>query len=126
MRNYLRRWPQGVFEDNNGTVVPVTDVYVSLTAATNNQSIVSAVSGKQIIALGIIASSQGLATQINLKNGSGGTVRSIIVLPANTVADPNVILPFDELGWMRTDSGVALVADCGAVAANISVRYITA
>jgi hypothetical protein len=119
--------PTAIFEQNpsKGGVCPVKQVVVTLASATANQTVVAAVAGKSILVLDLNCYSQGAASTVTLKNGSGGTVKRAYYVPANTLQDPNVIVPPTAWGLAKTDLGVGLFADTtGAAAVVISLNYI--
>lgn len=116
-------WPDKMYEDSTGALV-VKTAYVSLTAATNNQLMVTAVSGKKILVLSGHLTSLGAQSDVAFLSASGGAVRKYLTIPANTVATPNVELVYNPVGWVATNSGEGLYMNCGAVAVNADVRYI--
>ena len=119
--------PINLFEQNEskGGVCEVKDVVVTLTAATANQTVIAAVTGKSIVVLEGNLYSEGTAATVNFINGSGGAGRKKYYVPANTLAQPNVQLPRVEWGIMRTGSGTGLFANTsGGAAVVVSLTYI--
>jgi hypothetical protein len=126
MTNFTRYWPAGVFEDKDGVVVPVKDVSVVLIAATANQAVIAAVSGKEIRILSGCIVSAGAVTSALFKSASGGTTKTAYIVPPNTAAavSGNVILEPNLFGWFRTTAGEGLFCDTGAVGVRVSLNYI--
>lgn len=119
--------PGRVFEQNfeKGGVCIVKDRVLAAVAATNNQLVVTAVSGKALMVIGGIFYSAGIATTLLFKSASGGASRYNVQVPVNTAATPNVFLPFNEAGYFRTVVGEGIYVDnTAAVVANISINYI--
>ena len=119
--------PLGIFEQNEakGGVCEVKEKVVTLTAATANQTVVAAVTGKSIVVLEGNLYSQGVAASVAFLDGSGGTVKKRYYIPANTLAEPNVQLPRVEWGLMRTTAGTGLFAStAGGAAVECSITYI--
>lgn len=109
--------------EKDGVCAPVT-FEIELTAATANQSVVAAVTGKVISVLALTCETDGVATFCTLKNGSGGTRLHNIGVPAIAVgvAHPR---QFNVAGWANTEAGVGLFADTGAAITRLSITYIT-
>jgi hypothetical protein len=123
VKEYSRFWYKGVFEDQNDVVL-IKGSYSSYTAGTNNQLAVAAVTGKQIIVVSAQMTSLGTAGAVGFISASGGTGLDYYTIPANTVSDPNVTLPFDLGGHFETVAGQGLyINTSGASAINIRVRY---
>ena len=119
--------PLGIFEQNpaKGGVCQVKTVAVTLLAATANQTVIAAVTGKSIVVLEGNLYSQGVAASIGFLDGSGGTVLKRYYLPANTLAQPNVQMPPTVWGLLKTTSGTGLFAStAGAAAVDVSLTYI--
>jgi hypothetical protein len=119
--------PLGIFEQNpaKGGVCELKEKVVTLTAATANQTVVAAVTGKSIVVLEGNLYSEGTAATVNFLNGSGGSGLKKYYIPANTLAEPNVQLPRVEWGLMRTTAGTGLFATTsGGAAVVVSITYI--
>lgn len=119
--------PLAIYEqrpDKGGVCEPKT-VAVTLTGATNNQTVIAAVTGKKILVLSGNICSLGAAGLCSFKNGSGGTAFSRYYIPANTVASPNVSMNWLPDGLFQTTSGTGVFADnaSGDLVA-VSLRYI--
>lgn len=111
--------------DGKKTLCQVKEKVVTLTAATANQTVVPAVTGKSIVVLEGNIYSQGVAASIAFLDGSGGTVIKRYYVPANTLAEPNVQMPPARWGLLRTSSGVGLFAStAGGAAVELSISYI--
>jgi hypothetical protein len=121
---YTQYFMTGIFyEIINGEHSPcvVKDVYAALLAATANQSIVPAVTGKRIVVLSGTLASDTVASSITFKSASGGTNKHLFYLPAN----PSIIqIPPQPWGAFNTNSGEGLFADTGGAAQRVSLRYI--
>lgn len=125
MTPYFRLWPNKMFEDAQG-VCSVTDVVFSAAGATNNQQVVAAVSGKVILVLSGNLRSTNAIGSLTFKSASGGTSKRAYQVPVNTVATPNIEIPWSPFGAFRTNSGEGLFVDnSGADPITISLTYIT-
>lgn len=103
--------------EKGGVPVSPETKYNALTAGSTNNLILAGVASKRIRLLSLIGSSQtGTATSISLLDGSGGTVIALITIPANSSAEPNVILDLSKYGWADTTSGTGLYVNCSAAA----------
>lgn len=122
--DFIRRWYKGSFANANGEDVLVKDISLTLSAATNNQQVIAAVSGKEIRVLSGNIISAGLESSIVFKSASGGTAKQGYIVPPTSSDTPNVTLEPNEFGWMRTTAGDGLFADVGAVALRVSLNYI--
>lgn len=115
---------KGIF----GTPDEIYEVYdnsLVLTAATNNQLMVTGAAGYQVVLLSFDVNSVGAASSIAIKDASAGTIKKRIFVPANTVAQPNVIFPLSIApGYVRTTSGNGLYVDCGAVSVNLNFQHM--
>lgn len=111
--------------ESKGGVCEVKHAFVVLTAATANQTVIAAVTGKKIVVLeGTIVNTSTTTTALTFKNGA--TNMRGYVIPANNIgADPNVPIYTSEYGCMRTSSGTALLADTAAgTSLWVSLSYI--
>lgn len=122
-KEFNRYFDRSIFEDQNDCVL-VKSQYFDGTAATANQSLVAAVTGKKIRIISMLLTSNGAQSSVLFKNGSGGTNLMVCTIPANTVAEPNVIWPFDPCGIVESSSGVGIFVDVGAVRVLGGIRYI--
>jgi hypothetical protein len=120
--------PKGIYEQRSdkGGVCVVKDVYITLLAGTANQSIIAAVTGKGIMVLSGSIRSTNAAGTITFLDGSGGARLCSKYLPALAGnVDPNVQLPPQWWGNMRTTSGTGLFATTtGADTVIVSLNYI--
>ena len=115
---------KGVFSTTQEVTEPVGQ-FNALLAATANQLLVTAVPGFRIVVLSFSANSAGLASYVGFKNGSGGAIRHFFLVPANTANPPNVQFDLNIApGYFKTDAGVGLYADTGAVAVNLNFQYM--
>jgi hypothetical protein len=115
-----------LFSDKNGTR-EIKDAFLQATAATNNQSIVSAVTGKKIVVLSLAAHSLGAGERIVFKSASGGANKRSYWVQDVTVCTSscNTQEPFNPSGIFRTNTGEGLFVDNNSAAAvNISIEYI--
>lgn len=123
----LSGWNPGqMFYDKNG-VREVKDAFKQATAATNNQEVVAAVSGKKIVVLSMVAHSLGAGERIVFKSASGGSNKRSYWVQDVTVCTSscNTQEPFNPSGIFRTNTGEGLFVDNNSAAAvNISVEYI--
>lgn len=125
MRDYIRYWPAGVFEDKDGVVVPCKFVSLDQAAASSNVQAVAAVTGKKIKVLKITVSSDTVETQIRFKNGSGGGNLYFIVAPDITLNPPNADIDGGLFGLCETSAGTGLYFDTGAGDdVHINLTYI--
>lgn len=118
-----------VFTGQNPASTPVsivTEVSITLTATTNNQTVVAAVTAERIIVTSVVLHSDNAAGQVIFLSGSGGTRKRSYWVPANTVATPNVFEGYNPHGIFRTDAGTGLFANNGSASAvYCSVTYFT-
>ena len=125
---YLQYFAAGIFyEMVDGVRKPceVKDVLFSAAAATNNQSVIAAVTGKKIVVLHGTMRSANVQGTVSFKSASGGTNKKAYTIPVVTAATPNVeILPV-PWGAFRTNTGEGLFVDTtGADPITISLTYI--
>lgn len=108
-----------------GEVCQMMSAFLSASVA-NDQTVITAVSGKRIRVMGLqmVSGGAGISTT-SLKNGSGGTFLASVTAPANTSATPNVFWPIAESGYFETDTGVGLFIDVGTTACNVTILYLT-
>lgn len=103
--------------------LPLKTAVVELSTG-NNQSIVSAVSGKRIRVMGFDAQSN-TTTQGELEfiDGSGGSA-----LYMSLYCPPSSSPPFQKdisfTGYFETSTGTGLFADCVTAAVNVTVYYV--
>jgi len=110
--------------DQGGICTP-KNVAVTLTGATNNQTVIAAVTGKKILVLSGNICSLNAAGLVSFKDGSGGTVFSRYYVPANTVATPNVPMNWLPDGLFQTTAATGVFADnTSADQIVVSLRYI--
>lgn len=117
-------FPAGIYSDKNAQCELKDKVFFAA-GATNNQAVITAVSGKRLYIVSMNIYTSGIATDVVFKSASGGTNKYACQIPANTVATPNFTLGFKPDGWFNTETGEGLYVDViAAVQTNISVRYI--
>lgn len=101
----------------------IKHIFVALTAATANQTVIAAVTGKEIHVLEGNLAAVGAAGAITLKNNTTN-IKGYNV-PANTSATPNVPILGYEYPVMKTGTGLALMADtAGGSVIWVSLTYI--
>lgn len=125
--NYTINYPAVLFQEINGTPIQIQNAVLNSAVTGNNQLLVAAVSGKIVRVLSISFNAND-ANIIALKSGSGGTLLLEILGVSPTIALPNIIYPFQFIGWCDTAVGVGLYADVinvGASLASLSIQYIT-
>lgn len=122
--DFLRYFPGKVFETVKDGVCAIASGHLQATAATANQALLTAVSGKIIILLQLSMCSRGAASDIALFSASAGTLIGVWDIPANTVATPNVILPPAPWGIVQSKVGEGLYVNCGAVSVDINYEWI--
>lgn len=122
----LRICPPDVYFDNKG-VCTLKQVVVQLTAATNNQTVIAAVTGKLLRIFRVVLHPIGNAAErVVFKSGSGGTNLASywLITPTGATANVNVIDHAPIEGLFDTASGVGLFADNSVgQAVNCTVRY---
>lgn len=112
------------FESASGVIrgVPIQSFSIDLTAATANQTVISAVAGKNIL---VISAQLAAIADTDVVITSAGVARSPkIYLGTTGTRKLNETFPPNDLGWWETDTGSRLAANCGANAATLSIRYI--
>jgi len=114
--------PCFMFMDTNQAPIEIKTKHVLVTAGATNVQVVAAVTGKRLRILSVVAEHPTTASELALKDGSGGANLLLLAIAAGAA---NQILPPNSLGWCDTSAGVGLYADAGAGAnVNVSVRYI--
>lgn len=107
-----------------GEACKLKSVYLQTTVA-NNILVVTGVSGKIIRVMGILADSTAATIAgLTFKSASGGTNILHMVVPANSSATPNALLPITDSGYTETNTGEGLFVDCVTTAANVTLFYI--
>jgi len=116
--------PPKVYEVN-GVVAPLQTIQIIAAGATNNQTVIAAVTGSHIRVMGWRCQANGAAiSSINFKDGSGGTIKSIFNAPPNTNGDVD-FLPVIDAGYFDCSLSTGLFVDIGtATGALITVFYI--
>ena len=90
-------------------------------AASGDNSIVAAVSGKKIRVLALFLVAAGGVT-VRFESGASGTA---LTGQMNLVANTGFVLPFNPLGWFETGTGVLLNLELsGAVSVDGSLVYV--
>lgn len=123
--------PIGLFEQNpaKGGVCTVKQSVVGYAAGTNNNAVVSAVTGYKIRCVSLkVVSIAAAATSVLFKNGVAGTaIANAMPVIANNVAIPNgfLYLPDSILGHFDNATSDSVVVDVAAGAGvEICFRYI--
>ena len=116
--------PHAMFETQKDGVIAIRTVNVTPAGGAANSLVITAVTGKVIRILDVVASSTGAASSVGFFSGSAARLIRVIQVPANTVATPNVILGPSELGVMTLDVSTGLYVNLGAVSVDLSVNYI--
>lgn len=119
----MQFYPGKRFEQNNG-VCPVYTVTVNPLAVAANTLIITGVTNKKISIVGGCAHSTGVATTLSLRTGSSGTAIRYIILPANTVANPNIPLVATPGDVLEMNTGEGLYIDNGAAVVLLTINYI--
>lgn len=121
MADFQRLNPLAFYETPK-EVCPVLNKFVSLGVAAN-QTVITAVTGKRIRVMGIIAQSNNAASgTLSLLDGSGGTALFTYPLPTN--AQPAMQLPIANPGYMETTTGNGLFATVTVQAIIANIFYI--
>lgn len=121
---FYNYYAKGIF-GTPGEVYEIYDNSLTLTAATNNQLMVTGAAGYRIVLLSFDVNSTGAASSIAIKESSGGTIKKRIFVPANTGAQPNVVFPLSIApGHVRAAPGNGLYVDCGAISVNLNFQHI--
>ena len=90
-------------------------------AASGDNSIVAAVSGKKIRVLALFLVAAGAVT-VRFESGASGTA---LTGQSNLVANTGLVLPFNPVGWFETATGVLLNLELsGAVSVDGSLVYV--
>lgn len=96
--------------------------FANIATATTDGAIVTAVSGKRIRVLAVVAINAGTATTItfNSKSGGAGTAISAAFQALNN----GPILPYAPVGWFQTNSGEGLTATTSAAGSTFGVQVV--
>lgn len=122
---YVKYFATNIFTDSTRNVCEVKDAFLQATAATNNQSLIAAVTGKKIVVISLALHSLGAAGHIVFKSGNAGTNLRSYLAPVNTSASPMIQEPLNFAGIFRTASGIGLFLDNNSAAAvNVACSYI--
>lgn len=79
-------------------------------AATPDNTLVAAVTGKKIRVLAMFAIMTGTAVTIRFESGAGGTALTGQMTPSQ---GGGFVLPFNPVGWFETNSGELLNLELG-------------
>ncbi len=118
--------PKGIFEQNEvkGGVCQVKDVFFTLLAVTNNQVVISGITGKRIVILHGQITATSAAGYVLLNSNPGGN-RKGFYIPASTTIEPNVFFGDQKWGYMRTATSQSIVMDnLSAQPIWVSLTYI--
>jgi len=112
----------------SGQVYPLLSVTFTLTAATNNQTILAAITGppaRIIRVMGGVFQSDAnvVGGYMSLKNGSGGTKKFGAIYPSLSSLPP-FLLPVIDSGYFETTAGVGLFADAGPQVMLGTIFYV--
>lgn len=121
---YNTFYPNAIFANQYGNC-PTVNFSGAVAVGTNNNLLVTAVTGSRIVVVSYNVLSAGAAdTLLTFKSASGGTNIYFEEAPANTKT-PNKGI-FNPCGHFETIVSQGLYVDCGAGAsAYISLRYFT-
>lgn len=114
--------PQQGFYDKNG---PCEILHLlSNVPVANDQALIAAVTGKRSRVIGGNIYSNAAATGLVFKSATAATEpRCAFHIPANTVATPNVFLPWNPYGYFQSNVGGLIYTDNSAVVAITSLIY---
>lgn len=125
--SFERIFPAKLYEGIGGEVTKLLSAPVTLTAATNNQSVIAAITGKRIRFMGLIGFSDSttIPGRVFFKDGNAGTMLGFgIHLPVNNVGN-QMTFPIADPGYFETTAGTGLFADLtSAAAVAMTVFYI--
>lgn len=110
--------------DGNKRPVEIQTVIFNGLAVAANTLAVTAVSGKRIRVVGGTVYSNGATSNLVFISASGGAVKRLICVPANTVATPNVPLVLHETDFTETNTGEGLYLTNSAVILILTINYI--
>lgn len=124
---FERIFPAKLYEGTGGEVTKVLSAPVTLTASTNNQTVITGVAGKRIRVMGLIGFSDSTSVfgRVFFKDGNAGTMLLYGVhLPTNNVGN-QMTLPITNSGYFETSTGIGLFADLTTAAASaLTIFYI--
>lgn len=112
-----------VLEDKQHGAIPILQAAGWVAHSDGNKQLVAAVSGQVIRVLSLIAYSWGGTTTLTMCSSSSGSLPIFANIPANTSAEPNLILAPSEFGWFDTAAGQGLFMAASADTIEVSVRY---
>jgi hypothetical protein len=111
--SFTRYYATDIISDKAG-VLQVKSAVASIGVG-NNQSVIAAVTGKNIrVVAAILQSASGT---IQFKSASGGTMLTAVLSPPLT-------LVHDTMGWMETTAGQGLFADVVTATVQVTLRYV--
>lgn len=123
MTSYLQYNPQKVFESAKDGVI-VEKTLAAVVAAGAAVQVIAAVTGKSLLILGYEAQTNSAANaQINLQDGSGGTVRAWHWLPQSTSNQMLIVPKTPGQGLFSTTAGNGLFAG-STLEFIINVHYL--
>lgn len=76
-----------------------------------DNTLVAAVAGKKIVVLALVLVASGGANTVRLESGAAGTA---LTGQMDLVADGQLVLPFNPLGWFRTAAAALLNLELSA------------
>lgn len=122
---YVKYFATNIYTDSTRNVCEVKPGFLQALAATLNQQVIAAVSGKRIRILRGTVHSNGAAGSVVFYSSTGGAACYALYIPANTVATPNVPIEWSPDGAFESiTSGGIFVDNNSAATVNISLRYI--
>ncbi len=114
----------GVIYDNNLVLDTVGYSQATVTSASTDTALTTAVTAKKLRVLSMTAACNGTATlvQVNSKGTGAGT---IVWGTAGLAVNSNVVLPFNKHGWFQSGSGEGLTVTTGSGGVvGVNVSYI--
>lgn len=115
--------PDGSIISPHADIGNVLKTFVNISASTTDGSIVAAVTGKIIRVISLAMVAGATATNITFNSKPAGAGTAISALFANG-ANGGAVLPFNEKGWIDTNSGEGLTATTGTGATTgIQIVY---
>lgn len=95
-------------------------------AATANETLVAAVTGKKIRVLAAAITGSGAAA-VRFESTSGGTALTPVIQASIASNIGNVVLPFNEHGWFETVAGELLNLErTGVGTSGVAILYVEA
>ena len=120
--------PNGIFEQNpaKGGVCTIKGSLGQPAAAAVDSNLVTAISGKVIRVVSVLAAGLTAATTLTFNTNPAGAGAGVAITPRFYVINTaNFILANNELGWFETTVSQGLTCTIGAGSAvDVQIRYI--